>query len=77
MFAIRSGKWKYIDGAGSGGWSKGPIGSPAFAAQLYALEKDSGETNNLMDTHSNVAANLYDLLKQQPQIGYTRNGAKE
>ncbi|MCP1381138.1 sulfatase family protein [Runella salmonicolor] len=79
MFAIRSGKWKYIDGAGSGGWSKGPANDrkPALSAQLYDLEKDPGETNNLMNTYPKIAANLQTLLRQQQQNGYTRNGAKK
>jgi arylsulfatase A len=43
--AVRQGKWKYIPGPGSGGWGKG--GDQSQPVQLYNLEKDLSETNNL------------------------------
>src|SRR6185437_14850207 len=50
-FAIREGKWKLCECAGSGGWSqprpgtKEEVGLPAV--QLYDLDADIGETKNL------------------------------
>lgn len=43
--AVRSGQWKYIPAAGSGGWGKG--GDQTLPVQLYDLASDIGETNNL------------------------------
>jgi len=55
FFSIRSGKWKYINGVGSGGFSDGfggayesvTPGAGDPTAQLYDMEKDPGETRNL------------------------------
>ncbi len=46
MFAIRQGRWKMIEGRGSGGWTKG--GEDDLApGQLYDLVEDYSETTNL------------------------------
>ena len=51
MFAIRDGKWKLVLGNGSGGREK-PRGKPfAKPFELYDLEMDLGETNNVFDQH--------------------------
>ena len=42
--SFRVDDWKYIPGAGSGGWTKGGEDQPL---QLYNLADDIGETNNL------------------------------
>ncbi|SEJ62071.1 Arylsulfatase A [Dyadobacter sp. SG02] len=50
MFAIRRGKWKFIDGKGSGGWSsKGEASDPD--GQLYDIENDPQETTNLFESN--------------------------
>lgn len=49
-FALRSGPWKFIEGPGSGGWSSRGNNAPKEGdppVQLYNLDKDIGETNNL------------------------------
>jgi len=66
MFAFRQGPWKWIEGLGSGGFtapkriqpSDGPSG------QLYHLEDDPGELNNLATTHAEVAERLQRQLDQ-------------
>ena len=42
--SVRHGPWKLILDSGSGGWTKGEVTTDL---QLYNLEKDIGETNNL------------------------------
>ena len=73
MFAIRKGKWKYIDGQGSGGWSAAP--ESRLPAQLYNLETDPQETRNLLENHPDIARELKELLDRQKEAGYTRSGA--
>ncbi len=63
LFAIREGKWKLIDGKGSGGWTKGGKDDPA-PGQLYDMENDIGETRNLYAEHPDVAARLSALLEK-------------
>ncbi len=62
-FSIRSGKWKYIDCKGSGGWSSpGEESDPA--GQLYNMEADPGEQQNLYTTMPEKAEALNSLLEQ-------------
>ncbi len=61
MFAIRRGPWKFIDGSGSGGWSKD--GKDNHPAQLYHLGNDPAEADNLLPTEPATAAELSALLK--------------
>jgi len=49
-FAIRQGDWKYIDGLGSGGFTRPAIIEPEEdgpKGQLYNMRDDPGEENNL------------------------------
>lgn len=61
LASIRSGQWKFIDGPGSGGFSRpsrvepGP-GDPR--GQLYDLEADPAETTNLYFEHPEVVEQL-------------------
>lgn len=61
MMMIRSGKWKLIDGLGSGGFTRpnrvvpGP-GDPA--GQLYDLQTDPGESVNLFQQHPEIVDRL-------------------
>ena len=79
-FSIRSGKWKYINGLGSGGFSDGfsnaykaveaKSGDPT--AQLYNMEEDPGETKNVILENSEVAARLSAELDRIVKSEHTR-----
>ncbi|MFK7767882.1 MAG: arylsulfatase [Mariniblastus sp.] len=58
MFAIRDGKWKLVLGNGSGGRQK-PKGKPfGRPYHLFDLDADIGETENLIDKHSEIKKKL-------------------
>ena len=67
-FAIRKGQWKLIMCPGSGGWSDPKPGSPEENGlppyQLFNLETDNAETENLVDQFPDVVAELQDLLEK-------------
>ncbi len=65
FFAIRKGKWKLIEGRGSGGFSEPAIYEPVPgepAGQLYDLESDVAEQKNLFDAHPEVVSELSNML---------------
>ena len=79
-FSIRQGKWKLEMCAGSGGWSyprpgKECEGLPPI--QLFDLEADIGERQNIYDDHPDVVANLKALLTQYVEHGRSTPGAKQ
>ena len=77
--AIRKGKWKYLDHKGSGGNRyenrEGlakyilPEKAPDAPGQLYNMETDPGETNNLYFEHPEAAKELKTLLEQSKAAG--------
>lgn len=76
--AIRQGKWKYLDHRGSGGngYDKGEMKpfaladtAPTAAGQLYNLESDPGETENLYFKHPEVVKKLKALLEASKTSG--------
>ncbi|MEN7551189.1 arylsulfatase [Rapidithrix thailandica] len=72
MFAIRKGKWKFIDGKGSGGWSAKPTDEEP-AGQLYDMESDPLEKNNLYEGQPDKVKELKTLLEKYKSQGYSRS----
>ena len=70
-FAIRQGRWKFLDCEGSGGWTGGSDGLPG---QLYDMETDPEEETNLYSSpeHQAVIAKLKALLEKYKSQGYSR-----
>jgi len=78
-FSIRKGKWKLEMCPGSGGWSEpNPRSEEAKAlppVQLYDLESDIGERNNLQAEHPEVVSELRQDLVTIIKNGRTTPGA--
>jgi arylsulfatase A len=76
--AIRERRWKLALCAGSGGWSQ-PRDEAATAAglppiQLYDMEQDEGEQENLEAEHPDVVERLEKLLRRYVQDGRSTPG---
>jgi len=77
FFAIRKGKWKLCLCPGSGGWSaprpgKEPKGSPQI--QLFDLESDPAEENNLQADHPKIVKALTEELQAMVDKGRSTPG---
>jgi arylsulfatase A-like enzyme len=75
MFAIRQGKWKLIFGRGSGGFTKPNRIKPKPGepkGQLYDLDKDPAETNNVWAEHPVIVQRLTNLLEKYKKQGHSR-----
>lgn len=70
-FAIRQGAWKYIEGKPSPTLKK-LTQSDELVPQLYNLELDPGEKNNVIKENSEIADGLANLLNQQRDSGRSR-----
>jgi len=77
-FAYRQGKWKLLLARGSGGWSSPKEGTAAQEgapeAQLYDMEKDPSEQNNLYLTHPEIAEKLLADLTSDVESGRSTDG---
>jgi arylsulfatase A len=76
-FAYRQGKWKLLLAKGSGGWSspkESEVGAKATPAQLYNMEKDPSEQNNLYLSRPDVAERLLANLTLDVQRGRSTDG---
>ena len=76
-FAYRLGKWKLLLAKGSGGWTSPregqvPEGSPI--GQLYDMESDPGETNNLFESKPEIVEKLLAQLESDVQRGRSTEG---
>ncbi len=76
-FAFRQGKWKLLLSKASGGWTspkENEVPEGAVIAQLYDLENDPGEENNLYLSHPEVADRLLKLLEADVRRGRSTDG---
>jgi len=78
--AIRKGKYKLEMCPGSGGWSFPAPGEetpdmPRF--QLYDLERDIGEKNNIIEKHPVIAEYLKEILVGHIRLGRSTPGAPQ
>jgi arylsulfatase A-like enzyme len=79
-YSLRAGKWKYINGLGSGGFSDGfnadykvvKPGPNDPTAQLFDMEKDPGETTNLFNKYPEVVKRLAAELDRIRKEDHTR-----
>jgi arylsulfatase A len=80
-FSIRRGDWKLELCPGSGGWSYPRPGSLAAKKlppiQLYNMQDDVQESNNLHDQHPEVVAKLKELLQSYIDRGRSTAGAQQ
>ncbi len=84
-FAIRQGKWKLIACPGSGGWAEPKPAEAIQEAQenglpmyqLYDMEADIGEQNDLVLEKPETVARLKKLLDRQIAMGRTTPGPKQ
>jgi arylsulfatase A len=72
MFAIRSGSLKWIEGKGSGGFTKVPTAPADPPGQLYDLAKDPAEARNLYTEKAEDVARLAAELQEARVRGRTR-----
>ena len=76
-FAYRQGKWKLLLAKASGGWSsptEGQADADAPRAQLYDMEKDPSEQNNLYLANPETAERLLADLTSDIQLGRSTDG---
>ena len=80
-FAVRMGKWKLLFSRGSGGWSTPneavarKMGLPT--TQLYDLDTDPKESNNLHSQHPNVVEQLTAVFCKFVENGRSTPGPKQ
>ena len=80
-YAIRRGKWKLCFCPGSGGWSQ-PRPQQARkqklpAVQLYDLEADAAETQNLQADHPEIVKELTALMQRYVDRGRSTPGKEQ
>ena len=76
-FAYRHGKWKLLLARGSGGWSspgERQVEPGTVEAQLYDMENDAGEKNNLYTKRPNIAKRLLALMTEDVNAGRSTSG---
>lgn len=80
-FAVRKGKWKALFCQGSGGWSTPREPEAAKqklpTVQLYDLEADPKEANNLHNKHPEVLSDLSATLRRYIEDGRSTEGPRQ
>ena len=76
QFAYRSGKWKILLTKASGGWTKEPMTVDA-PAQLYDMEADPSEQNNLYHSNPEVFERLLAHLDSDVKRGRSTAGPNQ
>jgi arylsulfatase A len=73
-FAVRKGRWKWIEGVPVDEIAEGARRSrkDQFRPQLYDLETDPAETKDVSAVHPEVVAEMKDLLRRYRDGGYSR-----
>lgn len=73
-FAVRKGRWKWIEGVPVDEIAEGArkARKDQFRSQLYDLEADPAETQDVSAEHPEVIAELMDLLRRYRDGGYSR-----
>jgi arylsulfatase A len=66
-FAVRKGKWKLIDSKGSGGWTDNGK-SAKYEMQLYDLENDIKEENNLVEKYPELVKELKGIIDEYKEF---------
>lgn len=69
MFAFRQGDFVFIDGKGSGGWTKGNDGE---RVQLYNLKEDLAQTKNIHKKFPEKVKSMKALLEKQKKQGFSK-----
>lgn len=69
--SVRQGPWKLILDAGSGGWTKGKVSSEM---QLYNLDEDISEKNNLADAYPKKVQEIKKMFESLIIKGRTTTG---
>ena len=72
LLSFRQGPWKFIDGQGSGGFTKVDTSATDPPAQLYDLSVDPAESNNLFGSHPEKAAAMKAALEAVRSAGRSR-----
>ncbi len=74
LYAIRRGPWKLITGVGGGGigWSDADRAASRERGQLYNLERDLQERNDLYDQHPDIVRELTERMAQIKRVGRSR-----
>ncbi|WP_234044357.1 sulfatase family protein [Haloferula rosea] len=73
QFAYREGKWKLLLAKGSGGWTREKMGVDA-PMQLYNMEVDPEEQNNLYHSHPEIVERLITQLESDVKRGRSTAG---
>ena len=79
-FAIRDGHWKLVLCPGSGGWTKKDAEAATEGlplVQLYDMQADPGEQNNLQAEHPDKVREMVALLKHLVAAGRSTPGAPQ